>query len=146
MKRLLFCLISAIPVIAHSKNHDCTIVGASLESSLFSTLRSELNIDTTAIDRAKTRVEHLYTDPVSKIYAAALAKADYAANTSAGRLSLSESDYFASYHDNHTQSVTAKYTYFNKANKQDVFIASGLINRDECSVRFNGYLTLSREF
>ncbi|ELY5814347.1 Shiga toxin A subunit [Cronobacter turicensis] len=146
MKRLLFCLISAIPVISYSKNHDCTIVGASLESSLFSAIGDELNIDITAIDRAKTRVEHLYTAPVSKTYAAALAKTDYAANTSAGRLSLSEGDYFASYHGNHTQSVTAKYTYFNKDNKKDVFIASGLINRDECSVRFNGYLTLSREF
>ncbi|HFO8825296.1 TPA: Shiga toxin A subunit, partial [Escherichia coli] len=28
----------------------------------------------------------------------------------------------------------------------DVFIASGIINENECSVRFNGYIILSREF
>ncbi|HAB4038579.1 TPA_asm: Shiga toxin A subunit, partial [Salmonella enterica subsp. enterica serovar Java] len=27
-----------------------------------------------------------------------------------------------------------------------IFIASSLMNADECSVRFNGYITLSREF
>ncbi|EAB2766872.1 Shiga toxin A subunit, partial [Salmonella enterica] len=26
------------------------------------------------------------------------------------------------------------------------FIASSFMNADECSVRFNGYITLSREF
>ncbi|HEH9178976.1 TPA: Shiga toxin A subunit, partial [Salmonella enterica] len=26
------------------------------------------------------------------------------------------------------------------------FIASNFMNADECSVRFNGYITLSREF
>ncbi len=44
------------------------------------------------------------------------------------------------------QPLTAKYTYFNQEGKKDVFIASGLINKDECSIRFNGYLTLAREF
>ncbi|HFF1963574.1 TPA: Shiga toxin A subunit, partial [Escherichia coli] len=29
---------------------------------------------------------------------------------------------------------------------KDVVIASGLINENECSVRFNGYIILSREF
>ncbi|EAS5214559.1 Shiga toxin A subunit, partial [Salmonella enterica subsp. enterica serovar Altona] len=28
----------------------------------------------------------------------------------------------------------------------DIFIASNFMNADECSVRFNGYITLSREF
>ncbi|EAV7484398.1 Shiga toxin A subunit, partial [Salmonella enterica subsp. enterica] len=28
----------------------------------------------------------------------------------------------------------------------DIFIASSFMNADECSVRFNGYITLFREF
>ncbi|EBE3552387.1 TPA: Shiga toxin A subunit, partial [Salmonella enterica] len=29
---------------------------------------------------------------------------------------------------------------------KDIFIASSFMNADECSVRFNGYITLFREF
>ncbi|MGL6020550.1 MAG: Shiga toxin A subunit, partial [Gibbsiella quercinecans] len=34
----------------------------------------------------------------------------------------------------------------NANGQRDIFIASSLLNNDECSIRFNGYLTLSREF
>ncbi|MEY7631937.1 Shiga toxin A subunit, partial [Enterobacter quasihormaechei] len=34
----------------------------------------------------------------------------------------------------------------NKDAKKDVFIASSLMNKDECSIRFNGYIILSRQF
>jgi len=42
--------------------------------------------------------------------------------------------------------LTVKFTYFNKDGKQNVFIASALVNDNECSVRFNGYLTVARAY
>ncbi|ECS1302436.1 Shiga toxin A subunit, partial [Salmonella enterica] len=44
------------------------------------------------------------------------------------------------------KSIVAKYTYINKDKEKDIFIASSFMNADECSVRFNGYITLSRGF
>lgn len=42
--------------------------------------------------------------------------------------------------------VVAKYTYRNAENKKNIFIASSLQHKYECSVRFNGYLIVEREF
>ncbi|EAR8665906.1 Shiga toxin A subunit, partial [Salmonella enterica] len=59
---------------------------------------------------------------------------------------LDKKSYFDSYYENQVKSIVAKYTYINKDEEKDIFIASSFMNADECSVRFNGYITLSREF
>jgi len=42
--------------------------------------------------------------------------------------------------------IVAKYIYRNEKNQKNIFIASSLQNKYECSVRFNGYLIVKREF
>ncbi|ECV2997538.1 Shiga toxin A subunit, partial [Salmonella enterica] len=59
---------------------------------------------------------------------------------------LDKKSYFDSYYENQVKSIVAKYTYINKDKEKDIFIASSFMNADECSVRFNGYITLSGEF
>lgn len=95
----------------------------------------------------KHKVQVINIAPVSDIFARQVAKVDYDADQQKnGKALLSEGDYFESYYTNGAKSITAKYVYTNNKGKSDVFITSGFINNDECSVRFNGYLTLSREF
>lgn len=59
---------------------------------------------------------------------------------------LDKKSYFDSYYENQVKSIVAKYTYINKDKEKDIFIASSFMNADECSVRFNGYITLSENF
>lgn len=59
---------------------------------------------------------------------------------------LDKKSYSDSYYENQVKSIVAKYTYINKDKEKDIFIASSFMNADECSVRFNGYITLSRGF
>lgn len=72
-----------------------------------------------------------------------MAEADYKKQTG---IKLKKGDFFEGYYTNGAKSITARYTYTNDKGKKNVFIASSLLNNDECSVRFNGYLILSREF
>lgn len=144
-KRLLWILIM-VPLLSEAQNNGCAIVGASIETTLFNTISRDLQIDTSTILRNKTIVNVIDTASVSKLYATSLAKIDYESAMVQGKATIPENAYFDSYYENHTQSLTAKYIYTNKEMKKDVFIASGLVNQDECSVRFNGYITLSREF
>uniref|UniRef100_UPI00135851D2 Shiga toxin A subunit n=1 Tax=Scandinavium goeteborgense TaxID=1851514 RepID=UPI00135851D2 len=146
--KIIFSLVALIctPELSYAQP-GCESVGASMESSLFSAIQKDLKIDASAVQKEKTAVEIINIAPVSKLYAESLAKQDYLVDKAKNReLTLKESDYFSSYYENQTKSFTAKYTYINKSNKKDVFIASSLMNEDECSIRFNGYLTLSREF
>jgi len=117
-----------------------------METELFYKLSKELKIDTSGIDEYKAKVELINISPISKAYATYLAKLEHEESLSKSKLTLPESEYFSSYYENEVKSITAQYTYFNKDKKKAVFIATSLMNKDECSIRFNGYITLSREF
>ncbi|ELC2750023.1 Shiga toxin A subunit [Salmonella enterica] len=143
----MVCLSVGIPAISYAHDYGCATVGASMESSLFDAIKNDLNIDVATIIKDKTKVEILDISPVSKVYAESLARMDYEKDKAKNKVAiLDKKSYFDSYYENQVKSIVAKYTYINKDKEKDIFIASSFMNADECSVRFNGYITLSREF
>lgn len=117
-----------------------------MESSLFDALSTNLKIDVSTIQRDKTEVEIIDVSPVSEKYAKSLAEVDYSDALHNGKARIPLRDYFSSYYSNDTKNITARYIYINNKGRKDIFIASSIMNKDECSVRFNGFITLSREF
>ncbi|EOU2777850.1 Shiga toxin A subunit [Salmonella enterica] len=143
----MVCLLVGIPAISYAHDYGCATVGASMESSLFDAIKNDLNIDVATIIKDKTKVEILDLSPVSKVYAESLARMDYEKDKAKNKVAiLDKKSYSDSYYENQVKSIVAKYTYINKDKEKDIFIASSFMNADECSVRFNGYITLSREF
>ncbi|EBH3230507.1 Shiga toxin A subunit [Salmonella enterica] len=143
----MVCLLVGVPAISYAHDYGCATVGASMESSLFDAIKNDLNIDVATIIKDKTKVEILDISPVSKVYAESLARMDYEKDKAKNKVAiLDKKSYFDSYYENQVKSTVAKYTYINKDKEKDIFIASSFMNADECSVRFNGYITLSREF
>ncbi|EBV2518280.1 Shiga toxin A subunit [Salmonella enterica] len=143
----MVCLLVGVPAISYAHDYGCATVGASMESSLFDAIKNDLNIDAATIIKDKTKVEILDISPVSKVYAESLARMDYEKDKAKNKVAiLDKKSYFDSYYENQVKSIVAKYTYINKDKEKDIFIASSFMNADECSVRFNGYITLSREF
>ncbi|EDY1792508.1 Shiga-like toxin A subunit SciR [Salmonella enterica subsp. enterica serovar Alachua] len=143
----MVCLLVGIPAISYAHDYGCATVGASMESSLFDAIKNDLNIDVATIIKDKTKVEILDISHVSKVYAESLARMDYEKDKAKNKVAiLDKKSYFDSYYENQVKSIVAKYTYINKDKEKDIFIASSFMNADECSVRFNGYITLSREF
>ncbi|EBF3213336.1 Shiga toxin A subunit [Salmonella enterica] len=143
----MVCLLVGVPAISYAHDYGCATVGASMESSLFDAIKNDLNIDVATIIKDKTKVEILDISPVSKVYAESLARMDYEKDKAKNKVAiLDKKSYFDSYYANQVKSIVAKYTYINKDKGKDIFIASSFMNADECSVRFNGYITLSREF
>ncbi|EKE2458890.1 Shiga toxin A subunit [Salmonella enterica] len=143
----MVCLLVGVPAISYAHDYGCATVGASMESSLFDAIKNDLNIDVATNIKDKTKVEILDISPVSKVYAESLARMDYEKDKAKNKVAiLDKKSYFDSYYENQVKSIVAKYTYINKDKEKDIFIASSFMNADECSVRFNGYITLSREF
>ncbi|EDY4804569.1 Shiga toxin A subunit, partial [Salmonella enterica] len=141
----MVCLLVGVPAISYAHDYGCATVGASMESSLFDAIKNDLNIDVATIIKDKTKVEILDISPVSKVYAESLARMDYEKDKAKNKVAiLDKKSYFDSYYENQVKSIVAKYTYINKDKGKDIFIASSFMNADECSVRFNGYITLSR--
>ncbi|KKD82338.1 Shiga toxin A subunit [Salmonella enterica subsp. enterica serovar Hadar] len=147
MFKVMVCLLVGVPAISYAHDYGCATVGASMESSLFDAIKNDLNIDVATIIKDKTKVEILDISPVSKVYAESLARMDYEKDKAKNKVAiLDKKSYFDSYYENQVKSIVAKYTYINKDKEKDIFIASSFMNADECSVRFNGYITLSKEF
>ena len=130
---LPFAVLAAYP-----PGYVCATRGHYAEEMLLSAVTED---GVKGIERDKTAVEVLNLSPVSDAFARQLAQAD----TKNGN-GLSFKDYYSIYHDNGAMTLTVKYTYTNAKGARNVYIVSTLLNNDECSVRFNGYLTLSREF
>ena len=146
MKKALIFTLAAVHPASYADGLGCASVGASMELSLFDAILKDLKIDPAAIQRDKTTVEIINTATVSELYAESLAKRDHKESIDKGLATIPVRDYFSSYYENNARSITAKYTYTNARGMKDIFIASSLMNKDECSIRFNGYLTLAREF
>lgn len=123
---------------ADSPSSDCAARGHYAEEMLLSAIIKD---GISGIQLDKTMVEVLNITPVSDALARQFALAD--AKTGNG---LMVKEYYGIYHDNGAMNLTAKYTFTNVKGASNVYIVSSLFNNDECSVRFNGYLTLSREF
>ena len=147
MRKLLIILLISTSFVTSAAPNPCTVVGSSMEQTLFNSVMHDLNISADIIQRNKTAVQIINISSVSEVFAKQLARIDYSADKQRNvKALLPEEDYFESYYTNGTKNITAKYTYINHQGKRDAFIASNIINNDECSVRFNGYLTVSREF
>ncbi|WP_416260064.1 Shiga toxin A subunit [Gibbsiella quercinecans] len=133
--------LAILPFASHAADvpsSECAARGHYAEEMLLSAVTKD---GVKGIERSKTTVEVLNLSPVSDVLARQFAQAD--AKTGNG---LSVKEYYGIYHDNGAMNLTAKYTYTNVKGASNVYIVSSLLNNDECSVRFNGYLTLSREF
>ena len=50
------------------------------------------------------------------------------------------------YSESNPTNLIIKYDYVNKAGKHNVLLGSVLVNDEECSIRFNGYIIVKREF
>lgn len=140
-RRYMLALMALFPFTGHAADapgSECAVSGHYAEQMLFSAITKD---GVKGIERGITAVEVLSITPVSEAYAKQLAETD--AKIGHG---LSVKDYYGIYHDNGVLNLTAKYTYTNAKGQNNVYIVSSLLNNDECSVRFNGFLTLSREF
>jgi hypothetical protein len=144
---ILALVLMPVFAMAATPGSECAAPGHYVEGMLLTSIKNDLGIDLTSIQYSKTTVEVLDVLPVSDVFARKMAIADSQADLKkSADLRLSESDYYSMYHDGHVLTVTAKYTFTDKNGKRDEFISSAFANDDECSVRYNGYITLSREF
>ena len=142
----ILIIISSLLLSYHSlasTDVGCAKVGASMYIDLTDAIIKDLDIGRDQIIRNNVSVELLSVLPISKFYADQLAEKEFKHQTT---YFLSKNDYARIFYEDDVKIVIAKYTYRNENNQNNVFIASSLQNKYECSIRFNGYLIVSREF
>ncbi|WP_435946385.1 hypothetical protein [Dryocola sp. BD586] len=117
--------------------------GRSIDIALQDAISASAGVDPTSIDKSRTQAVIIANYPVTE----ALAN-QFSQDESTRRKSgwVSSDAYKKIFSEDNARNLTVKFTCFNKDGKQNVFIASALVNDNECSVRFNGYLTVARAY
>ncbi|WP_158780520.1 Shiga toxin A subunit [Pantoea sp. BAV 3049] len=121
----------------------CVVPDSSVEISMFDSMIDNLKIDQSVVARGQTKMELLDNRLVSPLFAEYLAQKSWDNDKDKW---LSVERYKRIYSEHNVRNLIVKITYFNNERKKNVFIASALVNDDECSIDFNGYIIVSREF
>lgn len=133
-------LLLSSSVIAMESN-PCVIVGSSVEIPISNAMINDMGVKRESIVAKKTKLELLENKPVNKLLAMQLAKNDEK------ELSFVKyKELFSIYQSDNPRNLIIKYTYENTEGKHNVFIGSAIVNNNECSVGFNGYIVVERGF
>ncbi|NMP29575.1 hypothetical protein GW590_22250 [Rahnella sp. SAP-1] len=119
----------------------CVVIGSTVDINLIQAMKQDFGIHEDDILKTKTKLEIIDNQPVTKLLAAQMAKkvvdqfnyVDYDGMRNA----------FMEYN---ARNLIVKYTYINKQGKENIFVGSSIVDDEECSVNFNGYITVKREF
>ncbi|HHZ8353971.1 TPA: hypothetical protein ACWMJN_002592 [Morganella morganii] len=141
---LLLALVSAPLFAAPDIVSECSKPGRSVDREMQIVMEHTLHIDIKQIDESKTKTEILSAQPAGELLISQFAQETYDALTDKAK--SSPESYKKLFSANPAYNLVLRITYVNRDNKKNIFIASGLADKDECSVRFNGWLTEQREF
>ncbi|WP_275555234.1 hypothetical protein [Mixta sp. Marseille-Q2659] len=135
-----FSLSSAL---ANVTPESCLDINRSVAVSMLDAMVNDFGIQQSELIIDKTQLSLLYKQKVTSQIADFYAKDSY--NNEAAHF-FSESKYKELYLESNAQNIIVKYDFVNAQNKHNITIASLLVNDDECSIRFNGYIVVKREF
>ncbi|NMP29574.1 hypothetical protein GW590_22245 [Rahnella sp. SAP-1] len=123
------------------KNSPCAVVG-SADIDLMHAMRYDWGTnDDQDIIKSKTKITLIDNQPVSKLLAEQMAKKAIE--------NLDYDDFEGmknAFMEYNPRNLIVRYSFVNKEGKENILIGSSIVNDEECSVTFNGYITVKREF
>ncbi|WP_053145960.1 hypothetical protein [Erwinia billingiae] len=145
MKNTLLALtILTCPAWADTpEDNNCKAPQSGTGIIMMDEMSRSMKIDTDTIIKEKTTTELIYNNPITDRLASQYALKSY---NEAPNNWTSVKSYKEIFSEHNVRNLIIKFTFENKEKKQNVFLVSTLANDDECSVRFNGYIIVKREF
>jgi len=141
---LFFCLLAiSTSAIAVVSPESCLDINRSVGVSMIDEMVRDFDIEEQDILLNKTKLVLLAHENVTKEMALLYAKEDQKEPVMAA---LDMDENIKIYREDNPKNIIVKYDFVNRQNKHNITIASLLINDYECSVRFNGYIVVKREF
>jgi len=121
----------------------CLDINRSVGVSMTEALIADSGLEINEIDLEKTKLSLISVNSVTAELADVLAREIYKTEPT-HFFSVEKSKEILM--ESHAKNIIVKYDYVNHKNRHIVTLASLLINDNECSVNFNGYIIVKREF
>ena len=139
----IFLLSLPFSSLAIVTPESCLDIDRSIGISMTRAMVKDFGIDKEELDLKNTKMTILDIQDVTEVMANFFAR-EYQEEMHFPDSDLN--DYVNIYKEANPKNLIIKYDYVNKQNKHNIFIASVLINDNECSLGFKGYITVRREF
>ncbi len=140
---ITFTAAIASSAAAEVKDNPCVVAQSAIGISMLDAMDKDMKIDVGTILHDKTKTELITNETVTYRLAEQFAVTD---KKLANSKWLSLKDYLDIFSENNARNLIIKFTFENKSSQHDIILASALVNDNECSVRFNGYIIVKREF
>lgn len=141
IKAIVFSVM-LLPALSPAMTHPCVVIGRSVDMSLVNAMRNDMGIGMKELDMDRTTLELLGQYPLDATFSGWLAD-------KGPTEFVKRKDLLAIYTQDNPVNLIVKHTYFNHKNHKNhknIFIGSHIVNDDECSVKFTGYIVVKREF
>lgn len=121
----------------------CAIPTSSIVIAMTDSMVADFDIPFESINRSKIEIKLIEDMEVNESYGTYLANEDYK-NDKEHFVKLKE--YEKIYTEYHPRNLITQISINNMEGKKNIFLASSIVNDDECSVRFNGYIIVKKEY
>lgn len=145
MKKI-FIVLTFMPCTGYAetpKYSNCTAPQSGTGITMMDEMYRSMRIDVDTIVKEKTTTELIANNPITDRLASQYALKSYSEASDNWTSVRSYKEIFSQYN---VRNLIIKFTFENKEKKQNIFLVSTLANDYECSVRFNGYIIVKREF
>ena len=140
---VMFLAIISFPSLATVTPQSCLDIDRSVGVSMTEAMVEDFKINEKELVLRKTKMTILDIQDVTEVMANFFAR-EYQEEMHFPDSDLN--DYVNIYKEANPKNLIIKYDFVNKQNKHNIFIASVLVNDNECSLGFKGYITVRREF
>lgn len=121
----------------------CAIPTSSIGSEMVNSMVADFGIPLESVNRSKIEMKLISNMKVNKAYGDYLAKEDYKSDK---EHFVKLKEYQKIYKEDNPKNLITQITIENIKGEKNIFMASSIVNDDECSVRFNGYIIVQKEY
>lgn len=140
---LSIALLIAFTANAKLTADECIDIHCSVGIDVTDAMLNDFGLKESDIVLEETKISLVYQEEVTKPMARHFALQDKKVPALAA---LPLVDLMESYTIDNPTNLILKFDYVNKAGKHNVLLSSHFINEGECTIRYNGYIIVKREF
>jgi hypothetical protein len=125
---------------------ECIKLNNGIGSAMYISMLDDLKLAPSSINKEKTKAKIVAITPVSHPLAIVYGKEEKRLSGEHSEDRTTAEEYAQGFMADHAKNIITEYTFENKEGEKNVFLASAFASDSDCSVRFNGYIIIKREF
>ncbi|PLR36857.1 hypothetical protein CYR55_11720 [Chimaeribacter californicus] len=125
---------------------ECIKLNNGIGSAMYISMLDDLKLARENINEGKTETKIVSITPVTYPLAIVYGKEEKRLSGEHSEDRTTAEEYAKGFMADHARNIIAEYTFENKEGKKNIFLASAFASDTDCSVRFNGYIIVKRDF